>query len=151
MASMVHDFSTTKKYGKPTKFRYVKMISICDLKGPTIGEEISENINYTKVVKTYNYSSYSKLKDQVWCHIPQEVRSKEAEKVLLWVQTMKANAKRTLLGIHYMISNKYSQNYLDEFCNKVNRKNLEDQLFDGLLIACITSNYQNIVNNFRLS
>ena len=48
-----------------------------------------------------------------------------------------------------MISNKYSQNYLDEFCYKVNRRNYGDQLFDRLLIACVTTNYQNIVNHYR--
>ena len=149
MASTVHDFGTIKKYGKPTKFRYVKMIVIDDLKGQTIGDKVSENIKYDTVVKTDNYSSYSKLKDQVWCHIPQKVSPKEAGKVLPWVHTMIANAKRTLLGIHHMISIKYSQNYLDEFCYKVNRRNLGDQLFDRLLIACVTTNYQNIVNHYR--
>lgn len=149
MASTVHDFGTIKKYGKPTKFRFVKMIVIDDLKGQTIGDKVSENIKYDTVVKTDNYSSYSKLKDQVWCHIPQKVSPKEAGKVLPWVHTMIANAKRTLLGIHHMISNKYSQNYLDEFCYKVNRRNLGDQLFDRLLIACVTTNYQNIVNHYR--
>ena len=149
MASTVHDFNTTKKYGKPTKFRFVKMIVVDDLKGQTVRAKVSENIKYDTVVKTDNYTSYSKLKDQVWCHMPQKVSPKEAGKVLPWVHTMIANAKRTLLGIHHMISNKYSQNYLDEFCYKVNRRNYGDQLFDRLLIACVTTNYQNNVNHYR--
>ena len=149
MASTVHDFSNAKKYGKPTKFRYVKMIVVDDFKGQTVGETVSENIKYDTVVKTDNYTSYSKVKDQVWCHIPKKVSPREAGKVLPWVHTMIANAKRTLLGIHHMISNKYSQNYLDEFCYKVNRRNYGDQLFDRLLIACVTTNYQNIVNHYR--
>jgi len=81
--------------------------------------------------------------------IPQKVSSKEAGKELPWGHTMIANAKRTLLGIHHMISNKYSHNYLNEFCYKVNRRNYADQLFDRLLIVCTTANYPNIVNHYR--
>jgi hypothetical protein len=149
MASTVYDFSKRKKYDKPTKFRYVKMLVVDDLKGHTVGEKVSENIKYDSVVKTDNYTSYSRLKERVWCHIPRKVSPKEAGKVLPWVHTMIANAKRTLLGIHHMISSKYAQNYLDEFCYKVNRRNYEDQLFDRLLIACITTNYQNIVKHYQ--
>lgn len=149
MASTVHDFKNTKKHNKPTKFRYVKMIVVDDLKGQTIGEKVSESIKYATVVKTDNYSSYSKLKDQVWCHIAQTVSPKEAGNVQPWVHTMIANAKRTLLGIHHMISSKYAQNYLDEFCYKVNRRNFGEQIFDRLLIACVTTNYHEIVNHYR--
>ncbi|MGQ9621214.1 MAG: IS1595 family transposase [Bacteroidales bacterium] len=148
MTSTVHDFNTTKKYGKPTKFRYVKMVVDDNLKGQTFVEKVLGNIKYDSAVKADNYSSYSKIKDQVWCHIPQKVGPKEADKVLPWVHTMIANAIRTLLGIHHMISNKYTQNYLDEFCYKVNRRNYGDHLFDRSLIACFTTNYQNIVNHY---
>jgi hypothetical protein len=149
MASTVHDFSTTKKHGKPTKFKFVKMIVVDNLKGQTVVDKVSENIKYDTVVKTDNYASYSKIKYIVWCHIPQKVSPKEAGKMSPWVQTMISNAKRILLGIHHMISNKNSQNYLDEFCYKVNRRNYGDQLFDILLIACVTTNYQNIINHYR--
>lgn len=149
MASTVHDFGNIKKFNKPTKFRFVKMLVVDNLKGKTVGEKVLENIKYDTVVKTDNYSSYSKIKENVWCHIPQNVSPKDAGKVLPWVHTMISNAKRTLLGVHHMISTKYTQNYLDEFCYKVNRRNFGDQLFDRLLIACVTTNYQNIVNHYR--
>lgn len=149
MASTVHDFGNLKKYNKPTKFRYVKMLVVDNLKGKTVGEKVSENIQYDTVVKTDNYRSYSKIKEQVWCHIPQTIKPNDAGKVLPWVHTMISNAKRTLLGVHHMISSKYAQDYLDEFCYKVNRRNFGDQIFDRLLIACVTTNYQNIINHNR--
>jgi hypothetical protein len=149
MASTVHDFKNIKKYNKPTKFRYVRMIVVDNLKGQTVGEKVSENIKYDTVVKTDNYRSYSKIKEHVWCHIPQKVNPKDAGKVLPWVHMMISNAKRTLLGVHHMISTKYSQNYLDEFCYKVNRRYYGEQLFDRLLIVCVTSNYKNVVNHYR--
>lgn len=149
MASTVHDFGKTRKFNKLTKFRFVRMIVVDKLKGQTVGEKVAENIKYDTVVKTDNYSSYSKVKNHVWCHIPQKVSPKDAGKVLPWVHTMISNAKRTLLGVHHMISTKYIQNYLDEFCYKVNRRNFGEQLFDRLLIACVTINYQNIVTHYR--
>jgi transposase-like protein len=149
MASTVHDFGNLKKYNKPTKFRYVKMLVVDNLKGKTVGEKVSENIQYDTVVKTDNYRSYSKIKEQVWCHIPLTIKPKDAGMVLPWVHTMISNAKRTLLGVHHMISAKYAQDYLDEFCYKVNRRNFGDQVFDRLLIACVTTNYQNIINHNR--
>jgi hypothetical protein len=130
MASIVHVFNKTKKFNKPPKFRFVRMLVVDNLKGKTVGEKVSENIKYDAVIKTDNYSSYSKIKENVWCHIQQNVSPKDAGKVLPWVHTMISNAKRTLLGVHRMISTKYTQNYLDEFCYKVNGRNFGKQLFD---------------------
>ena len=73
--------------------------------------------------------------------------SKEAGKYLPWAHTMIANAKRTLLGIHHMISDKYMQNYLDEFCYKVNRRYYGEKIFDRLLIACVSTNYNHIITD----
>ena len=100
-------------------------------------------------MKTDNYRSYSKVKDNVWCHIAQRIKPKDGDKVLPWVHTMISNAKRTLLGVHHMVSMKYVQNYLDEFCYKVNRRYFGEELFDRLLIACLTINYKEIVKDYR--
>ena len=69
MASTVHDFNTKKKYNKPTKFRYVRMLVVDNLKSETVGQKVKENISTDSVVKTDNYKSYSRIKDNVWCHI----------------------------------------------------------------------------------
>jgi len=45
MASTVHDFSTTKKYGKPTKFRFVKMIVVDDIKGKQLERKCRKTLN----------------------------------------------------------------------------------------------------------
>src|SRR4030065_1736323 len=68
MASTVHDFNTQKKHNKPTKFRYVRMLVVDDLKNETVGQKVKENISTDSVVKTDNYKSYSRIKDKVWCH-----------------------------------------------------------------------------------
>jgi hypothetical protein len=89
------------------------MLVVDNLKGKTVGEKVSENIQYDTVVKTVSYRSYSKIKEQVWFHIPQTIKPKDTGKVLPWVHTMISNANRTLPGIHHMISSKYAQDYLD--------------------------------------
>ena len=93
--------------------------------------------------------SYSRIKNNVWCHIARQVKPKEAGKVLPWVHTMISNAKRTLLGAHHMVLKKYVQNYLDEFCYKVNRRYFREELCDRLLIACVTINYEVIVKDYQ--
>ena len=149
MSSADYRGSTGKKHKKISKLRFVKMIVIDDLKGETINKEVEKNISKESVVKTDNFRSYSKLKKLVWCHYSQIVTPDNVEKALPWVHTMIANAKRTLLGSHHMISSKYFQNYLNEFCYKVNRRYYGEKLFDRLLIACVNTNYKIISNDSR--
>jgi transposase-like protein len=149
MASTIHDFNTRNKHNKPTKFGYVRMLVVDNLKDQTVEQKVKGNISPDSVMKTDNYRSYSKVKDNVWCHIAQQVKPKDAGKVLPWIQTMISNAKRTLLGAQHMLSKKYVQNYLDEFCYKVNRRYFGEELFDRLLIACVTINYKDIIKDYR--
>jgi transposase-like protein len=149
MASTIHTASKLGKHKKPTKFRYVKMIVVDNLKAKTIEHNVDVNIDCNSIVRTDNYSSYSNLKDHVWVHQAQVVTPNEAGKVLPWVHIMISNAKRTLLGVHHMISKKYFQDYVDEFCYKVNRRYFGESLFDRLLIACVSINYKNFVNVTR--
>ena len=149
MASTVYDFSSKKEYKKPTKFRYVRMIVMDNMKSETVENIVQENIDYDSVVKTDNYTSYNKIKENVWVHHSEKVNPKDVEKILPWVHTMISNAKRTLLGIHHMISKKYMQDYLDEFCYKVNRRYFGENVFDRLLVACVTNNYKNCIHDSR--
>lgn len=56
---------------------------------------------------------------------------------LPWVHTMISNSKKMLLGVHHSVGEKYLQNYLNEFCYKLNRRNFEYRdNFDGLLLVC---------------
>jgi hypothetical protein len=57
MASTVHDFNTTKKFNKPTKFRYVRMLVVDNLKNETIEQKVKENISSDSIVKTDKYRS----------------------------------------------------------------------------------------------
>jgi transposase-like protein len=149
MASTIHPATKPGKHKKPTKFRYVRMVVVEDLKAETIEQNVDRSIANHSIVITDNYRSYSNLSDYVWVHDAQIVQPKQAAKVLPWVHTMISNAKRNLLGVHHMISKKYFQDYIDEFCYKVNRRYFGEELFDRLLIACVSYNYKNYVNVYR--
>lgn len=149
MASTVHHFGPAGKRKKPTKFRFVRMVVMKDLKGTTIDRIIKHNVDYDSVIKTDNYSSYTNIKEYVWSHLPEISQPGGDEKPLPWVHTMISNAKRSLLGVHHMVSKKYIQNYLDEFCYKVNRRYFGEKLFDRLLIACVSCQNINLVNHYR--
>jgi transposase-like protein len=149
MASTVHTLKAPRKHKKQTKFRYVKMIVVDNLKADTVELQVKRNIKSNSLVKTDNYSSYSNIKGLVWVHQAETLKPKEAAKALPWVHTMISNAKRNLLGIHHMISKKYFQDYLDEFCYKVNRRYFGEKLFDRLLFACVTYNYKDFIHVYR--
>jgi len=70
MASTVHPLKAPVKHKKRTKFRYVKMIIVDDLKAETIEEQVACNIQDDALIKTDNYSSYSNLKDLAWFFKP---------------------------------------------------------------------------------
>lgn len=39
------------------------------------------------------------------------------------------------LGVHHSIGKDYLQNYLNEYCYKLNRRNFNSDLFDRMIIA----------------
>ena len=52
-----------------------------------------------------------------------------------WVYTAISNLKSNLLGIYYMVSEKYLQSFLNKLTYKLNRRYFGDKLFDRLNIA----------------
>ena len=130
------------KYAKPTQLKYIKMLVIDDLKGTTINYKVKNNISHESVVKSDDFRSYSKINEMVWHHYPTKIPKEELDKAFPWVHTMISNAKRNFLGINHMTSRKHIQNYLNEFCYKINRRYLGDHLFDRLLIASVTETWK---------
>jgi transposase-like protein len=128
---------TYNKHEKPSKLKFIKMLVIRDLSANMIESQVKACIHSEATVKTDGFKSYSKLKTMVAQHQSFVVPPKEACSVLPWVHTMISNAKRTFAGIHHMMLEGYMQNYLDEFCYKVNRRYFGNKLFDRLLIACV--------------
>lgn len=126
-----------KTYRKKSNLKYVKMDVVENMKEENVLIEVGNNINKNATCKTDGYPSYNKLKQIVKKHDKQIVKPKEASTKLPWVHTMISNAKRKLLGIHHSISRTYLQNYLDEFCYKVNRRYFLNPLERLLKVAAV--------------
>ncbi|MCH7410556.1 transposase, partial [Belliella sp. DSM 111904] len=70
-------------------------------------------------------------------HIKVKSSESTANEELNWVHTAISNLKKNLLGIYHMVTEKYIQNYIDEFVYKLNRRYFGEKLFDRLIVAAI--------------
>ena len=118
-----------------------KTITISDQGIGMTADEIKKYINPSSIIISDSYHSYDKVWKIVDTHTPMVVPSKEADKKLPWVHCVIANAKRLFLGIHHSIGKTYLQNYLNEFCYKLNRRNFTVDLFDRMIIAGASSTW----------
>ena len=114
---------------------HIKMIVLNDLKSPTLDKEVVKWINSDAEITTDDSKSYVNFKNLVKSHTSQVIEPKDLSKVLPWVHIVISNAKRQLLDIHHDIQVEYLQSYLDEFCYKFNRRNLD--VFDRLMVSCV--------------
>ena len=70
-------------------------------------------------------------------HVSYKSEKKVTKTILKWVHVILGNAKRNLLGVYHMISNDYTQNYLNEFCYRLNRRYFGENLFNRMVIAVV--------------
>lgn len=120
---------------------FVKMVIMTDLSSIEINHEITKAIAKSSTILTDGYKSYGKLTEVVDKHIQLVIPAKEAHKKLPWVHTVIANAKRLFLGIYHSIGKDYLQNYLNEFCYKLNRRKFTTDLFDRMIVAGVNDTW----------
>lgn len=118
--------------------RYFKMKVLGSHKSKEIDQTLKENFDQKSIVLSDKSTSYVNISHYVEMHITEKSGKDTTATTLKWVHIAIANAKRTLLGIYHKIKGKYLQNYLDEFCYKLNRRYFGERLFDRLVIAIIT-------------
>ena len=73
-------------------------------------------------VWTDGYWSFRNLKEVTRQHVRQIVPSDDAHVMLPWVHIAIGNAKRLINGVFHHVNKEYLQNYLDEFCYKLNHR-----------------------------
>lgn len=120
---------------KHYKCGHFKMLVIPDLKSETISEVAKSGIQHDSKLRTDNSKSHVGLQKLVKVHEALTLPGKEGSKALPWVHTAVSNAKAALMATYHGISKKFLQNYLSEFCFKLNRRYFEFHLFDRLVIA----------------
>lgn len=124
-----------KKHKKSRRCGFFKMRVMTNLDSDSIIYEVESAVSCAANVITDGYPSYNSLKDVVAKHTQLKVPAKEAEKMLPWVHTAIANSKRVLLSAYHRIDGHYLQNYLDEFCYRLNRRYFGSMMFNRLLLA----------------
>ena len=124
-----------KNYKKSRELGYVKMIVMDDLTNDGVNYEVSKHVEYDSHIISDKFRGFSRVNNIVKEHSPEVVKKEDCMKKLPWVHTVISNCKRELLGVHHSVSRRYLQNYLNEFCYKLNRRNFETDLFDRMLVC----------------
>jgi transposase-like protein len=126
------------KHRPSTSCRYFKMRVVDQTTQIGINYEAQKCLKKDVVVKTDAYYGYNKLKQVIKQHDPVKFNPKDASKELPWVHIAISNAKRNLLGVYHRINSNYLQNYLDEYCYRLNRRNIKDEMFPSFLSFAVT-------------
>ena len=125
----------TNPHKKNRSMGYVKMKVMDDLTSVGVNYEVGKAVNSKSTILSDGYSSFKSLKNVVYKHLSMVTPSKEAHKTLPWVHTVISNAKKLFLGVHHSVGKEYLQNYLNEYCYKLNRRNFKSDLFDRMIVA----------------
>jgi|SRR5690606_7780188 len=128
----VEDLETGKK---STACRYFKMKVLSNHSKNEINKKLESSLAKGVVVFSDNSTSYVDIKDFVELHIPENSSKELTKTTLKWVHTAIGNATKLFQGVYQMIKGKYLQNYLDEYCYKLNRRYFGERLFDRLTLA----------------
>lgn len=108
-----------------------------------INEVIKENIEEKSIVFSDKSTSYVDIADFAEAHLTEKSSNEVNKTTLKWAHIAISNAKRPFLGVYHKMKGIYLQNYLDEFCYKLNRRYFNDRLFDRVAIALITCGKKN--------
>ena len=131
------------KYGKDTKHRkdrkmgYVKMIVVDDLSEQTINYEADKGLDSGVTAIADDWKGYRGL-GKIVANVVQTVTPpKEAMDKLPWVHTIISNAKKMTSGVHHSVAKEYLQNYLNEFCWKINRRDFNSDPFERAMCMAV--------------
>jgi len=122
---------------KTSHFRYAKMKVLTSHKASEINDVIEKSINKSSIIITDKSTSYVDFSKMFETYISFKSDKTVTKTTLKWVHVTISNAKRNLLGFYHMVSNNYLQNYLNEFCYRLNRRYFGENLFNRMIIAVV--------------
>ena len=126
---ILENIYTGKKY---THFRNLKMQITEGHQVEKTDQLIQSHIDSTAIILSDKSSSYVNIHKFVEQHITKKSNKKTTAEFLKWVHIGISNSKRKFLGIHHKINREYLQNYLDEFCYKLNNRK-SNNLFEQVV------------------
>lgn len=124
---------------KSSHFRYAKMKVMHSHKSEEVNETSTNTVDKKALLITDKGTSYQSFSDLFETHISYKSNAETTKKTLKWVHVTISNAKRNLLGVYHVIDRKYLQNYLNEFCYRLNRRYFGENLFDRMVIAIVAN------------
>jgi hypothetical protein len=114
---------------RSSQFRYAKMKVLTSHKATDINGIAKSSIRKDSLIITDKSTSYEDFSRMFDTHISFKSDKTTTKTSLKWVHVAISNAKRNLLGVYHMISKEYIQNYLNEFCYRLNRRYFGENLF----------------------
>jgi hypothetical protein len=123
--------------GKPNR---VAMASVRRVTGHHLKRFAVKAIAKGAKLRTDGWGAYRVVAKAGYEHEPIITGSgREAVQTFPWIHTFIGNMKRMILGTHHWVSHKHVDDYLAEFTYRANRRWLEANLFDRLVIAALDS------------
>jgi transposase-like protein len=118
---------------------YAKMQIVDSLHSEPVRRFLQANVTAHQRIRTDGWQSYNAAEEMGHAHEVELILGRKAHDVLKWVHILASNAKAFILGTYHGLDRKHLQSYLDEYCFRFNRRNTGPQLFDRLLMACVSS------------
>jgi transposase-like protein len=121
------------EWGKP-KFARMKIMESVD--GETVKIFAKEHVKPGSEIKTDGLNIYNCLAKEGFAHTATPFDAKKRPEHLHWTHIIISNAKAFVQGTFHGLEAKHPQRYLNEFCYRLNRRHLADDLFSHLANAC---------------
>ena len=121
--------------------RYFKMKVLADHRSEKVNETINKSVEPDCIVFSDKSTSYVDISNIVEAHLMEKSCDEVTNSTLKWVHLAIRNAKANFSSTYHKMKAKYLQNYLDEFCYKLNRRYFNTTIFDRLVIAVATKNW----------
>ena len=118
---------------------FAKMEVVDSLHWEPVKKFLQQGITPNQTIKSDGWQSYNVAAQLGHTHQVELILERKAHDVLKWVHILASNAKAFILGTYHGLDAKHIQSYLDEYCFRFNRRKWGGQLFDRLLMACVSS------------
>lgn len=119
--------------GKPG---FVVMKAVTNVDKENVRKFAKESIEPGQILNTDAFCALKVLTEEHH-HVAKVTPSELVDEWLPWVHIVISNFKSYLLGTYHGVSGLYGQEYLDEFCYRLNRRFWEEQIPNRLLRVCI--------------
>lgn len=124
---------------KSSHCRYFKMKVLPNQKAESVNHVVSKNLDEETIVFSDKAKNFIDISNFIEGHVTEYSSEHTSESTLKWVHIAISNAKRMFLGIYHWFHGSNLQNYLNEFCYKLNRRYFNNSRFDRLAVAIASS------------